>query len=638
MKTLNVSILAVLVLSVSILAGCGQAATCSGANCITGPSADGTGMVSFALGQTQVSATHFIIRLYKGSEKFSSSSVYFQSPCSQASSGFSIDHLDEGDDFVIEYIAYTDSNCAASALVGRGVRGGVRISALGTGDGYYYVQVNRVGAFSALPLPDATLNPVTGGVPCASDGDCTRVIPCASKKACRFPITVECSIDEITAGECPDGTKLMQYNVHPKAVCGDDSICRLSSLFPLNTRGNRAFFRSVPTVSGDVVQVGGFTAFSAAGFAVEGQTADASVPETQKFSGQTAIFEVLEHNRPLESGLAMSGTAMLDDTRMVVVGGTQKAGIVVSGEINVPDLPATGCSGGCDLALSPIFYVIDTVSGNISKGTLTQAIVPSSVVSVARATPSVYIRVGVESADGAAAAPSRLSWVCAVSDSSAVSCIDVTPTGAVKRQNAAGVCVKSSGNTCSQYLVIGGTDDNGAFAEMYDAASNSVKVLAASGQIPLNLTGAVAFVADGTVWTVGGRSGATQTMASPYSYKADWDAGTIEVTAANMSGNDVKALSRVYHQATVLGDGNSVLVTGGMNSGFKALATSVLLSVAGGSMTVVDSSLTMSAPRFGHSATLVNGGISNGSVLVTGGLGSGDGKFVVGAEVYLPAD
>ena len=252
----------------------------------------------------------------------------------------------------------------------------------------------------------------------------------------------------------------MQYNVHPKAVC-DGTVCRLETLFPLNTRGDRAFAASVSTGTGDVVTVGGFSAVSDSAFTVQGASDTDFAPETQIFGGDSAIFGVLEHDRPLDAGLGMSGAAMIDSTRMMVVGGTQKATAVSSTEgVFSPITEVSGCSGSCGVALSPYVYVIDYTTGDVSKGTLPSALIPAFVVPVARRAAAVYIRAGItmgESGTDVASVPSRLSLVCEASSSGAVACADVSPSKAVARRSPAGVCTTWANGKCNKFLVLVGT-------------------------------------------------------------------------------------------------------------------------------------------------------------------------------------
>lgn len=629
------------ILATALLAGCAGQDNCGTGLCLVGPSSQDGG-VSFALSAADTTVRSFIIRLYKGAAEYARGNVYFESGCSPLSKGFSISHVDVGDDYVVEYLGYSDAACTASGLARAGRRGGVRISTVGTGYSYYYIQANAVGGFTPMPLPDSQLNPTTGGVTCATDSDCRRVIPCEDPVECRFKVAVDCDATEIESGECPDGFKVMQYNVHPKAVC-DYGTCRLDTLFPLNSRGDRAFAASVATDTGDVVSVGGFTKVSGGFYVVEGASDPASAPESQLFMGGEGIFGVLEHDKPLDSGLGMSGVAMLDDGRLVVAGGTHKALVRVSGGVDgAPVVDSLFCSTDCPVEMSSYLYVIDTVTGAVERTLLAEPLIPSAIVPVARATTSVYIRGGVSMKDfggDLSSGASTVSWVCQISGENAASCTEVDPTSAVSRFRPAGVCIKRRNGLCSEFLTLGGTDNQNKFAEIYFAEDNMVRVFPATGDVPAFLSGATAFMAGEGVWLVGGTSDPHMTVAAvPYSVTVDPEAGVVILSAVTLDAAQTKALARTYHQVTVLGDDDSVLVTGGFDSTGSASHGAVLLSTAGGEMKVVDSGLKMSAARVGHSATLITGGLFDGNVLISGGISSGNADFSSGAEMYVPAE
>lgn len=629
-----------LIMPALLLAGCAGSVDCAGGTCFYGPS-DQQGAVSFALSGSDTNVRSFIIKLYKGATERARDNAYFQSSCSPLSKGFTISHVDVGDDYVVEYLGYSDGACTPTTLVKQGVRGGVRITTLGTGFSYYFIQVNTVGDFTAMPTPDQTLNPGTGGVSCLSDSDCRAVIPCPDPSKCRFKVNVDCTSAEIDAGECPDGVKVMQYNVHPRAVCDVDT-CRLKTLFPLNTRGNRAFASTVRTGSGDVVSFGGFTGKRDGFYVVEGASDRASAPETQLFSGDSGIFGVLEHDKPLDSGVGMSSSVLLDDGRFVVVGGTSKA-LAASGSdfVGAPELESIFCTSDCPVQMSSYLYVIDSQTGEVDRTQLAEAVMPAAVLQVARPTPSVYVRAAASMKDFAgdrASGASTISWLCQVSDSNAVSCSDVGPSNPVSRFMPASVCIKRSAGLCSELLTLGGTDNISKFAEIYYADTNQVKVFPGTGDVPAYLTGAVAFMAGDRIWLVGGTDDPDSTRtARPYEVSFERDLGVVVLSEVELPLSQADALGRIHHQVTVLGDDDHVLVTGGMNQDGVVSSGAVLLKFDAGRMDVVDDSLSMTTARMGHSATLIGGGLYDGSVLITGGISTASGDFADGAEVYVPA-
>ena len=635
------SFTAAAILLALMAAGCAGGELCGSGICMTGPS-DEDGVVTFALSENDTQVRSFIIRLYKSATDRVRGNAYFESGCSGVSKAFTISHLDAGDEYVVEYLGYSDRNCTASNLARLGLRGAVRVTSPGTGFAYYFIQVNTVGGFTAMPLPDSRLNPVDGGVVCESDSDCRRVIPCSDPAECRFKVNVDCDAAEIESGECPDGFKVMQYNVHPRAVC-DDRICRLDNLFPLNTRGARAFAATAATDAGDVVSIGGFTEFLDGSYVVRGASDPASAPETMSFMGNEGIFGVLEHDRPLDSGMGMSSVAMLDDGRLVVAGGTRKALAGTSGSaVGVPVIESLFCSTDCPVEMSSYLYVIDAATGAVDRTTLAEPVIPAAVVPVARDTTSVYIRGGASMRNFAgdlSSGGTTVSWICQITDGNAASCSDVNPSSAVSRFMPAGVCIKRTNGLCSEYLTLGGTDISNKFAEIYFADSNTVKVFPATGDVPELLSGATAFQAGDEVWLIGGTSDAEMEQpAVPFHVTVDKGLGVVILTKVAMDASATAALARRFHQAAVLADDDRVLVSGGVDQTGSVTRSAVLLSAAGGELNVLDDDLRMAEPRMGHSATLVTGGLFDGAVLVQGGISSTGGVFAKGAEIFLPAD
>lgn len=91
-------------------------------------------------------------------------------------------------------------------------------------------------------------------------------------------------------------------------------------------------------------------------------------------------------------------------------------------------------------------------------------------------------------------------------------------------------------------------------------------------------------------------------------------------------GDDAMNVARAYHTATVLTNGTTILVAGGVNDSDGYISSSELYSWAGGAWTYTTSP--MNYGRFSHTATL----LPNGDVLVTGGLGAAG--VLSSAEVY----
>lgn len=174
-------------------------------------------------------------------------------------------------------------------------------------------------------------------------------------------------------------------------------------------------------------------------------------------------------------------------------------------------------------------------------------------------------------------------------------------------------------------LLAGGEDASSATrptltsADLFDPSTNMFTPTSNSLATSRELH--TATVVSGKVYIIGGRSGSTVGYIFLGSVEVfDPTSGTFSTSTAALT------TARTTHAATLLANGNKVLITGGFN--FGALTSAEIFDPSGsGSFTVTGS---MNTGRYSHTATL----ISPGNVLVTGGL---NGATVLGnAEVYVP--
>lgn len=106
-----------------------------------------------------------------------------------------------------------------------------------------------------------------------------------------------------------------------------------------------------------------------------------------------------------------------------------------------------------------------------------------------------------------------------------------------------------------------------------------------------------------------------------------YDASTHKFTlTTDLSGTDMTG-TRAKHTATAIGE-TTVLITGGIDSTGKALATAEVFDLATNTFTAVGS---MNSARFDHAAAL----LPSGKVLVTGGE-DGSGNTLNTAEIFDP--
>ena len=621
-----------------------------------GPEADGAGSISLALSDGSVTSavtggqvTSFRVRFFDTVPTTVTEDPYFYSECWPASAGFTVDHLKVAKDYTVVYEGYTDTTCAASALATFGLRGGVDIQEAGSGDAYYYIQVNRKGASTAFPLPDSQLNPTKGGYTCTTDDDCRQLIDCPDK-TCRFGKYVACDMPT-TNCECPTdqpkcakGQKFQAYVVHPSAICDKEggSVCRLPSLFPLNSREGRAFHAALSTPDGKVTLYGGFNSGDAVHLSVR-------TPQTDAFNGSTSLFfQSPADDTKDEFGLA---TVVLAGAgrKMIVLGGASTVGVQMLNGVAVPAPGPETCSGPdqCVLAATSVGAVVDLVNG-----TVTQSVLPFSTVgALATVVPSadknikVFVRTGLvlNSGTTTSVGTGTSSYLCTVAAGDAIECALIGVAGAgVARGGSAGIClVVSSGEGCKEFLILGGNrSDAGpnAFAEVYLAADGTVKNLTGDATLPPTLYLASAVRLGGRVWTFGG---ATSWPADPdaptYIYTVDSAKGSITGQYPVVDTALKPDLLRVFHQVTALSDGKTVLMTGGLAPGGKATATARRFTADGAVLTAVGST-TLTSARLGHSATLITGGLLDGAVLISGGLTGIDQvpRFAAGSELFLP--
>jgi len=104
---------------------------------------------------------------------------------------------------------------------------------------------------------------------------------------------------------------------------------------------------------------------------------------------------------------------------------------------------------------------------------------------------------------------------------------------------------------------------------------------------------------------------------------------TIQIFAHGFAPTGSMQVARFGPTSTLLGDGR-VLVTGGRDSNYNALASAEIFDPASGTFTLTGS---METTRYFHQATL----LSNGQVLVTGGFDAG-GNVVAAAELFDAAN
>jgi hypothetical protein len=171
--------------------------------------------------------------------------------------------------------------------------------------------------------------------------------------------------------------------------------------------------------------------------------------------------------------------------------------------------------------------------------------------------------------------------------------------------------------TNGQVLIAGGQSSSGALssAELYNSGTNpgTDTFTATTGSLgTARYDAAAMLLANGSVLIAGG-TGASGTLNSAELYSAGTFASAGTMTAA-----------RTGATATLLLNGNNVLIAGGSTDGSTPLNTAEIYATAGGSFSASNS--TLNTPRFNGTATL----FPNGMVLLVGGASGST------AELYDP--
>ena len=602
----------------AVLAGCAD-----GANVLEfdGPSPGAAGRLTVALEQAPLPALAFQARLYRNLPVDPKSRPYYESPCATLGTGFSINHLEERKGYVLVLDAYSSGDCSASTRVARGVRGDIEVLAEGTGKAIYFVQLNGVGLVTEMPMPPASL--LDSGVSCTADVDCQGLEDCTDETR------ADCFQEAcLPTEECEGGLKWVRLRVHPAALCIEGR-CRLDNLHPLNGRWPRAFHVAAAAPDGVVRVFGGFQA------ATEATLTTSTRALSETFDSGRFLFEEQDLGASLGQASAAMATARTANGRLLTFGGTSVLGNVSRGNVQVPDFRTETCIGAaCVVTPSKEAYAVDLATGTVTRSVM--EFQGAGGVAMGIAGPGALVRPGVVSGEGNRQVVGRGAWRCLLAEDDTISCLEFPGSeNAVARLSATIACIDGTRESCNGIVVLGGNVRTAPVGELYQVAENRFVNLASVGSVPETLDGAVAVEAGGQVWTFGGRT-SDSIDAPPYAFNVDPRQGTLSAQAAGLPESDLAILKRVGHQATPLGDGKRVLITGGVGPDGKVRDQAVLVEANAGSLSVV-ARIPM-APRAFHQAVVIEGGLFDGSVLISGGMKAlqGTDRFAGGAAFYLP--
>lgn len=592
-----------------------------------GPDEGADGVLRAALTQSALldaSVKSYRIRLYHGlPTNWPDSKPYFYSPCTALSPAFVVTNVKVGSGYTVIFEGYSDEpengkTPVCKTLAALGVRGEIIITADGSGEALYYIQVYNRGTVTPFPVPGPDLNPPAGaGIQCESDDFCRDLIACDPGEACE------------------SGYK---YRVHPKAVCLN-GFCRVLSFFPLNLDEPHAFYAAF-SANGKVATLGGFSGVDATGLSAQ----PSAVAEV--FTADTSLF-----SKPAVPGFrnnfALPAVAPAGDSGFIAVFGGLR-------NIRFKDLVAfLGTSavqcpqGNCWVEPLKSAYVFDSKALVARSYELPEpgALGVAGAVAVAGGHAILYrpgIVLGSEVVQ-----PGDKAYVFLLSEGGSLSCASPLPEydptssvlackpieGLIPRTLPAGACLEGSGTAgCKRFIIVGGhAAGPGAqgFAEVFDGEN----VITLDGEgTPKTLIGASLLNLGGKLVAFGGTTGEAE--AAVLAFSTDLSRGVIKLDAINVQG-DLSGLAGVFLQATPLADGKRVLVTGGLR-GNTVSDNYYVLKVEQDTVTVTAQGK-LSTPRVGHQSTLIRGSILNNSVFIGGGIAAlGDSPTMAkGAELFL---
>lgn len=442
-----------------------------------------------------------------------------------------------------------------------------------------------------------------------------------------------------------------EQNPYVVPVASVDAFRRLPGLagspptghFPLGPWRVRAFHTATAIGDGQVVIVGG--AESVNGDQVIGGDGWPVV-----FDSRAMLFRRVTGG-PLAGQRIMAHAATaLPDGRVVVAGGVEalRVGIAdaTGGRALAFDVPPTICY--TDACNTPNFVerisLVDPSTGGVDQIPLATARVFATLNVVQRAAGLTMVLAG--GVPGSDQYDDYDAFACVYATNGSVSCDPLVLVA--KRAGHAAACYRTDGQgTCTSLALIAGVTPNLPFAE-YVGGDVAEFTAANLGNAPtterLLLPGAAG--AEGVIFVTGGvlgdrlsagelAGGASVTITPSGAGDYTSFAGSAELPAS--------AGRLLFHTVTTLGQGR-VLVAGGLTDDLQPTARAFILR-ADGAEFVVERVLSLTTPRFGHSATRIEGGPLDGAVLVTGGLTieseSAEGKvtfgFVDTAEILLPS-
>ncbi len=410
--------------------------------------------------------------------------------------------------------------------------------------------------------------------------------------------------------------------------------------YPLNDRRGRVFHTATAIGDGRVAVVGGGDGIAGSdGDQIIGGTA---VPEL--FDSRTMLFSRMPGS-PLGSERVMAHAATaVPGGRLAIAGGVAAVRMRVSegasGRRLSVDVPEFICYSTCD---NPNFVfklqLLDPSNGELQ--------------SLSLAFPRVFPSLDVVKADGA----HRLLMAGGVpgeGDYSGYDAFgwDIDDLGGLTNQGArlldaprsghASACFRrQEGGDCIGLAYLGGVTAGSSYLEwMGDEATEFTAADLSGAPVGNHVLLPGAGGVDGLIFTTGGVAGSELSAPGrlPPAAIAMSSTGEGVYTTLDLGDGFPQAGELLFHTVTPL-PGRRVLVAGGLDYDLRPTSRAFVVRADGGEF-VIERTLNLNAARFGHTATVIEGGPLDGAVLILGGLSTNEAggyELVRTGEIMLPS-
>ncbi len=500
-----------------------------------------------------------------------------------------------------------------------------------------YIPLFEVGKFNKFPMPSDTLKADAAQLSCAAYADCTVV--------------------------------------HKAATCDKDlGYCTVEGLFPFSPARPRAFHTAQVTGDGSLIFTGGFNRIRPTD-----NTFYAGAPFFEGYNPYTGLFTVpaVQDNYGGQNVAAHQAT-LLGPDRLVVTGGISEArlGYELGDEMTlrwrIPHEAQSNCPDGSCVNFSRNILSANLVTGGVVQGMLNSRVMFHRTGHVLKgADEYLLLAGGLTFSDAGQAAPFNQHMLCTAADILAddpnMSCaVSQNSDSFPPRYGHASVCLVGGeeGDACSEFVVFGGVDQGEAEGEVFSATSenfNSLLTFSETTGLSKAQFAELARVEVDTdepakVYSFGGVSSVSRKNSSDDGRlivdfpSPDMQPAQINVNLAEGSmttaGLDLTALEdagevyRLFHTVSVL-NGGRIMLAGGVGEDSLPTKSVLFFEEPATHALTYFAKASMREARFGHAATVLEHGLLEGAVLITGGFAIEDTEtgtitFADGAEIYIP--